>query len=563
MPDAPKRTGGRILADQLRLHGAKLIFGVPGESYLPVLDALYDYRETMPFIACRQEGGAAMMAEAYGKLTGQPGICMVTRGPGATNASAGVHVARQDSSPMILFIGQVRRGFKDREAFQEVDYRQMFAPLAKWAAQIDEAARIPEYVSRAFHLAVSGRPGPVILALPEDVLAEEAQVADPGPYQRIEASPAPEEMAKLRVLLAAASRPLVILGGGGWDAAASQQMQAFAAANGLPVAASFRRQDYFCNGHPSYVGDVGIGINPRLAQRIKDADLLLVSGARLSEIPTSGYSLLDIPRPKQTLIHVQADAGELGSVYQPALAIAAGPRAFAAALAGLAPVDGTAWREWAQDARKDYEAWQVPLAIPGPLQLAEIMIWLRETLPDDAILANGAGNFSVWLHRYFRYLRSGTQLAPVSGSMGYGVPAAIAAKLAHPERTVIAFSGDGCFLMTGQEFATAVQYSLPIVFIVINNAMYGTIRMHQERQFPGRVYGSALANPDFAAYARAFGGFGAVAGKTEEFAGAFEAARASGLPAIVELRLDPEAITPAQTLSGIRAAALKGRAEQR
>ncbi len=556
MANAAKRTGGKLLADQLRLHGAGLIFGVPGESYLPVLDALYDYSETMPFIACRQEGGAAMMAEAYGKLTGRPGICMVTRGPGATNGSAGVHIARQDSTPMILFIGQAQRGFLDREAFQEVDFRQMFAPLAKWAAQIEEAARIPEYVSRAFHLAVSGRPGPVVLALPEDMLGDETEVSDPQSYKRIEAHPSPGDMAAFAKLLAAAKRPLVILGGGGWDEKAVAQVQAFAEAAGLPVAASFRRQDRFANEHPCYAGDVGIGINPKLAQKIKDADVLAVLGARLSEIATSGYTLLDIPRPRQKLIHVHADPGELGRVYQADLPVAAGPRSFAAALAALKPADGSAWSAWARDARKAYEDWQVPLTIPGPLQLAEIVLWLRKALPDDAIVVNGAGNFSTWVHRYFRYRRFGTQLAPVSGSMGYGVPAAIAAKLLHPTRTVVSFAGDGCFLMTGQEFATAVQYRAPAIFIVVNNGMYGTIRMHQERHFPGRVYGTDLANPDFAAYARAFGGFGAVVERTEDFARAFGAAQSSGLPSILELRLDPEAITPRQTLSEIRAQAL-------
>lgn len=557
MANAAKRTGGKLLADQLHLHGASLIFGVPGESYLAVLDALYDYSDTMPFIACRQEGGAAMMAEAYGKLTGQPGICMVTRGPGATNASAGVHVARQDSTPMILFIGQAHRGFLDREAFQEVDFRQMFAPLAKWAAQIDEAARIPEYVSRAFHAAVSGRPGPVVLALPEDMLAEQTDAADAHPYKRIEAHPSPAQMEQFRALLAAAKRPLAILGGGGWDAQASERIQAFAEASGLPVAVSFRRQDYFNNDSSCYVGDAGLGMNPRLARKVRDADLLLVLGARLSEVTTSGYTLIDIPSPKQKLVHVHAGAGELGRNYQADLPIAAGARAFAAALAQTEPVDGSAWGAWAKDARAAYEEWQAPTRSPGGLQMAEIAVWLRKALPDDAIVVNGAGNFSVWVHRFFRYRRFGTQLAPVSGSMGYGAPAAVAAKLVHPDRTVVSFAGDGCFLMTGQEFATAVQYRAPAIFIVVNNGMYGTIRMHQERHFPARVYGTDLHNPDFAAYARAFGGFGAIVEKTEDFAGAFEAAQASGLPSILELQLDPEAITPRQTLSEIRAQAQK------
>ncbi len=556
MGNAKKRTGGEVLAAQLRLHGAGPVFGVPGESYLAVLDALYDESKAMPFIACRQEGGAAMMAEAYGKLTGQPGICMVTRGPGATNASAGVHVARQDSTPMILFVGQVARGFMDREAFQEIDFRHMYGPLAKWVAQIDDAARIPEYVSRAFHLAVSGRPGPVVLALPEDMLDEETEAADPEPYKRIEAHPGPQDMARFSALLTEAKNPLVILGGGGWDAQSVRSVEAFAAACSLPVATSFRRQDYFGNEHPCYVGDVGVGVNPNLAQRVKDADLLIVIGARLGEMPSSGYSLLDIPKPKQKLIHVHADASELGRVYQARLPILASPRTFTAALAEVAPSDVTIWSGWKENARKAYEAWQVPVQSPGPLQMAGIMGWLRDALPDDAIVTNGAGNYAVWVHRFFRFRRFGTQLAPTSGSMGYGVPAAIAAKLVHPGRTVVAFAGDGCFLMTGQEFATAVQYKAPAIFIVVNNGMYGTIRMHQERHYPKRVVGTSLVNPDFAAYARAFGGFGAIVENTGEFPAAFEAAAASGLPSIIELRLDPEAITPRQSLSAIRAEAL-------
>jgi acetolactate synthase I/II/III large subunit len=559
MTNAAIRTGGESLAAQLRLHGAGPIFGVPGESYLALLDALYADSGTTPFIACRQEGGAAMMAEAYGKLTGRPGICMVTRGPGATNASAGVHIAKQDSTPMILFIGQVARGFLDREAFQEIDFKQMYGPLAKWVAQIDDAARIPEYVSRAFHLAVSGRPGPVVLALPEDMLEEEAAAQDPEPYKRPAPSPAAEDMAAFRALLAGAKRPLAILGGGGWDVGTVERIEAFAVASGLPVAVSFRRQDYFNNELPCYAGDAGVGMNPKLAQRVKDADLLLLIGARLGEMPSASYTLLDIPRPKQKLIHVHPDPSELGRIYQADLPILAAPRALGAALEKLPPVDGSAWSAWRQDARKAYEAWQEPVQIPGPLQMAGVMEWLRKTLPDDAIITNGAGNFAVWVHRFFRFRRFGTQLAPTSGSMGYGVPAAIAAKLVHPDRAVIAFAGDGCFLMTGQEFATAVQYGAPAIFIVVNNGMYGTIRMHQERHYPGRVIGTSLVNPDFAAYARAFGGFGAAVERTEGFPAAFEAARASGLPSILELRLDPEAITPRQSISEIRAEALSKR----
>ena len=557
MPEMALRTGGKILADQLRLHGARMIFGVPGESYLAVLDALYDYRDAMPFIVCRQEGGAAMMAEAYGKLTGEPGICMVTRAPGATNASSGVHVARQDSTPMILFIGQVGRGMTDREAFQEIDFRRMFGQMAKWVAQVDDAARIPEYVSRAFHTAVSGRPGPVVLALPEDMLREAAAVPDPAPYKRIEACASPAALDEFRERLGRAKRPLAILGGGGWNADAAAKVRAFAEASGLPVAASFRRQDSFDNDSACYAGDVGIGINPALARRVKAADLLLVLGARLGEMPTGGYTLLDIPHPKQTLIHVHASAEELGRVYQADLPINAGPRAFAGELSKLEPVDGEVWRAWREEARRDYEAWQVAPDNPGALQMGQVIAHLREALPADAIVANGAGNFAIWVHRFYRYRRFGTELAPTSGSMGYGAPAAIAAKLVHPRRAVVSFSGDGDFLMTGQEFATAMQYKAAVVFIVVNNGMYGTIRMHQERSFPGRVSGTDLTNPDFAAYARAFDGFGALVTRTEEFAPAFAAARASGLPSLIELRIDPEAIAPLQTLRQIRAAAAR------
>lgn len=555
------RTGGQILVDQLRLHGVDRIFGVPGESYLAVLDALHDHSERMPFVVCRQEGGAAMMADAYGKLTGRPGICMVTRGPGATNASAGVHIADQDSTPMILFVGQVGRRMIEREAFQEIDYRRMFGTMAKWVAQIDDPTRLPEHVSHAFHLATSGRPGPVVLALPEDMLDERATVADPGPYRSVQAYPAPEDMARLNNLLRASDRPLVLLGGGGWDQPACTQVERFAQRCGLPVAATFRRQDLFDNAHPCYVGDVGLGVNPRLFGRIRNADLLLVLGARLGEATTGGYTLLDIPRPRQTLVHVHAGMAELGRVYQADLPINAGPRAFAAALDGVA-VDGAQWSAWREAARRDYEAWQVPAATPGPLQMGDVLRWLDDHLPEDAIVTNGAGNYTVWVHRFHRYRRFATQLAPTSGSMGYGVPAAVAAKIMYPERSVVCFAGDGCFLMHGQEFATAVHYSANAVFLVVNNGMYGTIRMHQERHYPGRVSATALSNPDFAAYARAFGGYGEVVVSTAEFPAAFDRASRSGAPAILELRIDPEALIPGQSLSEIRTAAQSRQSEK-
>jgi len=553
------RTGGQLLVDALKIHGVDLAFGVPGESYLAVLDALYDARDTIRLITCRQEGGAANMAEAYGKLTGRPGICFVTRGPGATNASIGVHTAFQDSTPMILFVGQVARDQVEREAFQEVDYRRMFAPLAKWAAQIDDPARVPELVSQAFHRAVAGRPGPVVIALPEDMLTATADVADAGPYKTVRPHPGPEELQAMRALLAEAERPFLLLGGGGWDAGAVRDIAAFAEANGLPVGVSFRCQDLIDNAHKNYAGHVGIGPHPALAAQVKEADVLLVVGARLGEMTTGGYTLLDVPVPKQTLIHVHAGAEELGRVYQPALAINAGMAQFAAAARALPPVDPARWAARTAQAHKDYLATLAHEGHAGALQMPAVMKVLRERLPPDAILSNGAGNYTTWLHRFYQYRTFRTQLAPTSGAMGYGLPAAVAAKAVHPDRTVVCFAGDGCFLMNGQELATAMQYGLAIIVIVVNNGMYGTIRMHQEREYPTRVHGTDLANPDFAALARAYGAFGEKVETTEQFAPAFERAVASGKPALLELRLDPEAITPRLSLSQIRDNALKAK----
>ncbi len=550
------RTGGRILVDQLRIHGADMAFGVPGESYLAVLDALYDVPE-ISFRICRQEGGAAMMADAYGKLTGRPGLCFVTRGPGATSASAGVHIAYQDSTPMILFIGQVGRDMIEREAFQEIDYRRMFGQMAKWVAQIDDADRIPEYLARAFATATSGRPGPVVLALPEDMLRDLTGAADAAPYNSVEAHPSASDMDRLGSLLAAAKSPLMILGGTSWDAEACRNIQSFAQTHGLPAAASFRCQDYFDNSHPNYAGDVGIGINPKLSERAKNSDLVLVVGARLGEMTTGGYSLFDSPRPKQPLVHVHAGAEELGRVYQAELAINSGVKAFAAAAASLTGPSALddARRQLVATARSDYlEFIQTP-KIPGDLQMGDIMGWLRDRLPEDSIITNGAGNYTTWVHRFYQYRSFPTQLAPTSGSMGYGAPAAVAAKSVFPERTVVCFAGDGCFMMHGQELATAVQYGLKIIILVINNGMYGTIRMHQERAYPERVSGTELVNPDFAAYARAFGANGELVEQTDEFAPAFERAMAADGPTVIEVRIDPEAITPKATLSEIRAAA--------
>jgi acetolactate synthase-1/2/3 large subunit len=553
--DLKTRHGGRILADALAAQGVKLAFGVPGESYLPVLDGLHDLQDKLRFVICRQEGGASYMAEAYGKLTGEPGVLFVTRGPGATNGAIGVHTGLQDSTPMVVFIGQVPNEFAEREAFQEIDYRRMYGQMAKWVAQIDRAERIPEYVSRAFHTAVAGRPGPVVLALPEDTLFSEAAVADAPKHHTVRPAPSPSQMQELKVLLERAKAPFVLLGGGGWSREACRGLQKWIEANGLPAGTSFRCQDLFDNRSDYYAGDVGIGINPKLAQRVKEADVLLVVGARLGEMTTSAYTLVDVPVPQQTLIHVHAGAEELGRVYRPALAINSGMAQFVEAVQGLS-FKNLAWKARTEEARKQFLEWTEPRPMPGQVQYGEIIRWLSDRLPEDTIVAGGAGNFAGWLHRHFRYKGFRTQLGSTNGSMGYGYPAAVAAKLAEPKRPVFALCGDGDFLMTGQEIATAVQYGANFVAVVVNNGLYGTIRMHQEREYPGRVYGTELRNPDFAAYARAFGGHGETVERTADFASAYERAAASGKPAIIELKIDPDAITPATTLSAIRAKAL-------
>jgi acetolactate synthase I/II/III large subunit len=507
-------------------------------------------------VICRQEGGAANMADAYGKLTGKPGVCIVTRGPGATNASIGVHTAFQDSTPMVLFIGQVGSDFVDREAFQEVDYRQMFGPIAKWAEQIDRADRIPEYVSRAFHIATSGRPGPVVLALPEDMLVTMSGAPDAGPYQRVQAAPAPGDIARLTALLDAAVRPVVVLGGSGWDQQSLADIRTFAEAWQLPVGCAFRRQDLFDNSHPQYMGDVGIGINLKLAARVREADVLLAIGPRLGEMTTSGYTLLASPLPKQKLVHVHAGAEELGRVYQGELLINASMPRFAAAAAATKPSRPIRWADLTKQASEDYKANRVPQRMPGSFDLAQMVFTCQQMLPDDAILTNGAGNYATWVHRFYQHRKYRTQLAPTSGAMGYGVPAAVAAAITDPKRTVVCFSGDGCFLMNGQEMATAVQYGAKVIFIVVNNGMYGTIRMHQEREYPGRVSGTALHNPDFAAMARAFGLAGEILTRTDEFAPALRRALDANGSTLLEVRIDPEAITPRTTLTALREQAL-------
>lgn len=546
------RHGGRLLADQLALHGAEIAFAVPGESYLALLDGLYESR--IRLVTCRHEASAANMAEAYGKLTGRPGICLVTRGPGATQAAVGVHTAFQDSTPLVLLVGQISSGDAEREAFQEVDFRRMFGPLAKWVAQVDQVDRIPELVSRAFSTACAGRPGPVVLALPEDVLAAETGAPDALPFRLVRPSPGPADLAELRDLLERAERPFAIVGGGGWTASAGRDLQAFLEANEIPVGAAFRRQDAIDNDAPVYAGDVGIGINPKLAGRIREADVLLVVGPRLGDVTTSGYTLIDAPSPRQTLVHVHPGAEELGRVYRPELPVLAAPEQFAAAVRDLRVEPR--WRDWTAAAREDFVHWQQHPAMPGELDLGACIAHLRERVP-DAIVCNGAGNHTVWIHRFWRFRSFPSQLAPTSGAMGYGLPAALAAKAVAPERTVVCFSGDGDFLMAGNELATAMQHDLPIVVLVVDNGMYGTIRMHQERHFPGRVIGTDLQNPDFGAYAHAFGAHGETIARTDEFPDALERALAAGVPAVLALRIDPDAITPRTTLSAIRAEALR------
>ncbi len=548
------KTAAQILVDCLVVNGTDRVYGVPGESYLSVLDALYG-REDIHYLNFRQEGGSAMAAEAYGKLTGRPGVCMVTRGPGATNASAGVHVAFQDSTPMILLIGQVGRNMLEREGFQEIDYRRMFGQMAKWVAQIDDPARIPEFINRAYSTATSGRPGPVVLALPEDMLRHRIDLIPlPEAAKTVVPAPSTQDMSSLATALSTSSKPLLLIGGSGWSSVTSERIKCFCEANRVPVAVSFRCQDYLDNEHPHYIGHVGIGIDPNLAQRVRQSDLLMVLGPRLGEMTTSGYSLLRPPQTEMPLIHIHASAEELGRVYHPSLAINAGAASAAAGLVGLGTVPRPVDPDWLSAARTDFEDYCQGLASPGPVQLRDIVKLLRNTLAEDAIITNGAGNYAIWLHRFFAYRQYRTQLAPTCGSMGYGLPAAVAAAELYPERQVVCFAGDGCFMMSCQEFSTAVQYGLKLVVILINNGMYGTIRMHQERQYPSRVVGTDLINPDFAAMARAMGGFGETVTETEQFAEIFTRAQSYSGPALIEVKIDPEALTPDASIAEIRAA---------
>jgi len=542
------RTGGRILVDQLVAQGCERIFTVPGESFLAVLDALHDI-PLIQTVVCRQEGGVAFMACADGALTHRPGIAFVTRGPGATNASIGVHVARQDSQPMILFVGDVDRGTRDREAFQEINFEAMFAPLAKWVARIDDARRIPEYVARAYAVAMNGRPGPVVLALPEDMLLDQVEAIDRPRVERAAQAPDADAMAQLADLLATAERPVAIVGGAGWDGIAAQDVAAWSDRVGVPLVAAFRRQDAIPNDCPAYAGNLGYGPNPSLVARVKAADLLLVIGPRLGEATTDGYTLVTPDHPGQRLVHVHPDANELGMTYRTDLAICAGMGEFAETLSGL---DGPSHPS-AAEARADYEAWTTPAPRDSvALDLGPCVATMRERLPADTIICNGAGNFSGWWHRYWRYAGPGTQLAPTCGAMGYGVPAAVAASLRRPERTVVAVAGDGDFLMNGQELATAVQHDASLLVIVVDNGAYGTIRMHQEREFPRRVSGTRLHNPDFAALARAYGCWAETVEATADFAPALDRAIAQRGVRLLHLKTDVEVISAATTLDAIR-----------
>jgi acetolactate synthase-1/2/3 large subunit len=540
------RNGGQILVEALIRNAVDTIYCVPGESYLPVLDALHD-ATSIRTIVTRHEGAASNMADAYGKLTGRPGICFVTRGPGATHASNGVHTAKQDSTPMILFVGQIESSFKGREAFQEVDYTQMFGGLAKWATEIDSIERIPEIVSKAFSIAMSGRPGPVVIALPEEVLFGSADVADAQPVRITRAAPDSVALEEMRELLATAKQPLVIVGGTGWDADSTKALQRFVHANHLPVAASFRRQDLFDNRDPHYVGQLGLGTSPKLLERVKSSDLLLVIGSRLSETVSQGYTLIESPSPAQPMIHVHPDPQELNRVYQSTLPILSSLSSFAHAVAALEPVASNAWKSWTDAARADYLEYSTP-PLPHPqlagVDMGSVVAHLNEVLPDNAVITNGAGNYTVWVHRFYRYRKPATELAPTNGAMGYGLPASIAAKLHDPQQTVICFAGDGCFMMYPQELATAMQYNAPIVVIVVNNGMLATIRMHQEREYPGRVSATELANPDFIALAKSFGAHAERVERSEDFPAAFQRAQKAGVAALIELRVDPRQITP-------------------
>jgi len=556
--EAATRSGGQVIADQLCLHGVSHVFCVPGESYLELLDGLYGVRDRVRLITCRFEAGAVNMAEAHAKLTGRPGVAIVTRGPGALHGAIGLHTAMQDSTPLVLLVGQIPREEMDRESFQEIDYRRLFDTTAKWVVQIDDARRIPELLHRAFVTAASGRPGPVVVVLPEDMQTDRVTVADGAPYTASLARPHPDPaaVAHLRELLARARQPLVIAGGSGWTAQGRADLAAFAAANGLPVTVSFRRQGLIAGTDPLFVGDLGVGSDPALVAKAKEADLILAIGTRLGEPVTQGYGLMESPRPRATLVHVHPDPGVIGRVFQPELAIQADANAFASAARAMKPVDGGVWADWARTLREIREAGCLPPNYAGVLDLARCMRELEALLPNDAIVASDAGNFYGWLSRYLHLKPEQSYVGPTNGAMGYGVPAAIGAKITHPHRVVVGAVGDGGFLMTGQEIATAFHHGVAPILLVFNNSMYGTIRMHQERDYPGRVVATPLTNPDFARFIESFGGHGEVVSRTDEFRPAFQRALESGRPALIELRMDPDQITTRTTLSAIKAKAL-------
>lgn len=556
MNNQKKKSGGEVLVDALIAHGTKMVYCVPGESFLPVIDALYQNREQIQTIVCRHESGAGNMAEAYGKLCNEPGIAFVTRGPGATNASIAVHTARQDSTPMILFIGQVDTQAFGREAWQEIDYRHMFGSIAKWVDQIDDVQRLPEMIARAYSIATSGRPGPVVLALPEDMLSREVDSPVLTKYKRSGAAPSNEDIQSLEALVEKAKKPLLMLGGGAWTKDAGEKIAEFANNHSLPIISAFRRQDIVDNLHSNYCGEAGLGMNPKLSARIQAADLILCVGARLGETTTNGYTLIDIPYPKNTLVHVHADANELGKVYQASLAINSTPTAFASAVSHLKDKGGDqeSRKAWLKEARDDYLETLKPVKAKSGVNLSEVMIALQKLAPKETVISNGAGNYTLWVQRFYQYRGFRTQLAPTSGTMGYGLPAAIAAKLLDPSRPAICFAGDGCFLMTSQELATAVQYGANVIVIVVNNGTYGSIRMHQERHYPGNVWATDLNNPDFVELARSYGANAERIENTSDFEAAFQRALNANKPTVIELVTDKEILTPRLTVQDLRAA---------
>lgn len=548
------RTGAQVLVDQLAIHGAKRGYCVPGESYLAVLDALHD-RPDFALVVARHEAGACNMAEAFGKLTGQPGLCFVTRGPGATHASIGIHTAMQDSTPLIMFVGQARRDMLEREAFQELDYKAVFGSMAKWVVQLEDAARIPELIARAFRVATSGRPGPVVVAMPEDVLTDTVAVADVPAYLPSQSTPADDEMSRLRDLLQTAERPLLVVGGSTWDSEAVRAVSAWAGRAGIPVVSAFRRQDLVDNRLPQYVGHLGIGADAKLLERIAASDLLVVAGDRLAEATSQGYEAIRSPVPAQRLVHIHPDPAEIGRVFAPVLGIVSGMRRFASALSAVTIEARPQWRAWRDEARAEFVDVHARRNEGEPVDLWQVFGTLSDTLPADAIVTNGAGNYAGWLHARFSYKQFGTQLAPANGAMGYGIPAAVAAKHLHPQRTVVAVAGDGCFMMSAQELATAALHDLALVVIVVNNGVFGTIRMHQEMHYPGRVTATSLKNPDFQKFGEAFGAHVEQVSRTEDFAGALERCLRSGRLALLELVCRSERISAKATITQLRSRA--------